>query len=83
MLNIRNKGSRDFPGSPVFRICPFTAGGMGSVSGWETKIPLLHSTTKKRERERERERYGWGGDTYAYIRLQNVDSLFSGAGSAL
>lgn len=33
-------------------LCPFTAWGTGSVSGWETKIPLLHSTTrKKRERE--------------------------------
>ena len=58
-------------------LCPFTAGGTGSVSGWETKIPLLHSTTRKRERN------GWGGDAYAYIRLQNVDSLFSGAGSVL
>lgn len=33
-------------------LCPFTAWGTGSVSGWETKIPLLHSTTrKKRQRE--------------------------------
>lgn len=57
MLDIRNEGSRDFPGSPVVRICPFTAGGTGSVSGWETKIPLLHSTTKKK---REREMGGAG-----------------------
>ena len=43
-------------------LCTLTAGGAGSVFGWETKIPLLHSTTEKqRERERERESEKWGG----------------------
>ena len=40
-------------------LCTLTAGGAGSVFGWETKIPLLHSTTEK-HRERERERNGVG-----------------------
>lgn len=47
MLNIRNEGSRDFPGSPVFRICPFTAGGMGSVSGWGTRFHAMHGMAKR------------------------------------
>lgn len=74
MLNIRNEGSRDFPGGPVVRALHLTAGGTGSVFGWETKIPLLHSTTEK-QRERE---MGWGGDACAYIRLQNVESVLWG-----
>ena len=30
---------RDFPGGPVVKSLPCNARGMGSILGWETKIP--------------------------------------------
>ena len=29
----------DFPGGPVVKTCASTAGGVGSIAGWGTKIP--------------------------------------------
>ena len=34
-----NKVSRDFPGGPMAKSPPANAGDMGSIPGWETKIP--------------------------------------------
>ena len=30
---------RDFPGGPMVKSLPCNAWGMGSIPGWETKIP--------------------------------------------
>ena len=58
LVNLLIKEYRNFPGGPaILRLCLSTAGGVGSIPGWGTKIP--HATgwgQTKRERERERER---------------------------
>ena len=45
----------DFPGGPVVKTPPSTAGGAGLIPGWESKIP--HATQrgqKKRKKEKEK-----------------------------
>ena len=36
---VYQKESWNFPGGPVVKNLPPNAGGIGSISGWETKIP--------------------------------------------
>ena len=39
---------REFSDSPVFRTPCFYCRGIGSISGWGTKIPMHHGTAKKK-----------------------------------
>ena len=42
--------AEEFPGGPVVRaLCVSTAGGMGSTSGWGTKIPHASWCSKKKK----------------------------------
>ena len=42
--------AEEFPGNPVVRaLCASTAGGMGSTSGWGTKIPHASRCSKKKK----------------------------------
>ena len=49
-MSVRNKRSWKFPGSPVVRALYFTAGRMGLIPGWGTKIPHAaeHGQKKKK-----------------------------------
>ena len=46
----------DFPGSQVLRLRTSTAGGMGSIPGWGTKILPVARYGKERKKERKEER---------------------------
>ena len=39
MFPFKMGSSRGFPGSPVVKTSPSSAGGMDSIPGWEAKIP--------------------------------------------
>ena len=39
VVDFKNILDRDFPGGPVVKTIYSTAGGTGSIPGWETKIP--------------------------------------------
>ena len=40
LVNLLIKEYRNFPGGPaILRLCLSTAGGVGSIPGWGTKIP--------------------------------------------
>ena len=47
MSNYYVKENGDFLNGPVVRTCTFTAKGLGSIPGWGTKIPQVHSVAKK------------------------------------
>ena len=38
---------REFPGGPVVKTSPSNAGGVGSIPGWEAKIP--HASQPKKQ----------------------------------
>ena len=40
--------SRDFPGGPVVRTLASRAGGVGSIPGWEAKIPYALQPKEKK-----------------------------------
>ena len=43
---------RDFPGSPVVKSPPCSAGGVGSIPGLETKIPHAMWFGKKKKKKK-------------------------------
>ena len=46
--------SREFPGGPVGKRSPFSAGGVGLIPGWRAKIHMPHSQkNKKKKKEQE------------------------------
>ena len=47
MSNYYVKKNGDFLNGPVVRTCTFTAKSLGSVPGWGTKIPQVHTVAKK------------------------------------
>ena len=51
------KRDREFPGSPVVRVCSSTAGGMGSIPGPGNKI--LHSTQCGQKKKKKKEVKFW------------------------
>ena len=56
MFSIKQKfHHREFPGSPVFRTCAFTAKGQNSISDQGTKIPHAAGPKKKKKEKKERQ----------------------------
>ena len=53
-LNVGTKCG-DFPGSPVLKTSPSTAGGVGSIPGWGTKIP--HALQPKKSKHKKKKQY--------------------------
>ena len=52
MFSIKQKfHHREFPGSPVFRTCAFTAKGQNSISDQGTKIPHAAGPKKKKKKK--------------------------------
>ena len=45
----------DFPGGPVVKISPFSAGGVGSIAGRGTKIP--HASRPKTQNTKQKQYY--------------------------
>ena len=41
----------DIPGSPVVKFLASTGGGMGSISGWGTKIPHAMGCGQKKKKK--------------------------------
>ena len=50
---IKNKESRDFPGSPVVKTLPSNAGGVGLIPGWGTEIPHVSHPKKKKSKHKQ------------------------------
>ena len=50
----RKEWTWDFPGGPVVKTLPSTAGGAGSIPGWGTKIPHATQSGQKKEKKKEK-----------------------------
>ena len=48
---IKNRESRDFPGSPAVKTLPSNAGGVGLIPGWGTEIPHASQPKKKKKNQ--------------------------------
>ena len=47
---------RDSPGGPVVKNPPCNAGDMGSIAGWQPKIPYAVKWSKRANKEKENRR---------------------------
>ena len=50
---MKKKLSWEFPGGPVVKISPSSAGGAGLISGWEAKIP--HALRPKKQNVKQKQ----------------------------
>ena len=78
-MSVRNKRSWKFPGSPVVRALYFTAGGMGLIPGWGTKIPHAaeHGQKKKKKIEKKKEIRGFNHKAYHIVSETIMSILLS------
>ena len=49
--------SREFPGGPVGKRSPSSAGGVGLIPGQGAKIHMPHGQKKKKQKKKKRKKY--------------------------